>query len=271
MGKLIRWISIAGVIFVLFIAYGVMIEPNLLSIKNIEIGTGANNLRVVHFSDTHLDNNYNLKDLKKLVRIINLQNPDIVVFTGDFIDVVDNHQYPEDAIEVLSEINSKLGKFAVYGNHDYGAQGYKYYEDMMEKSGFQLLVNDSTIFLYQGQRIRISGMDDALLGKPNYDKVSDLFREDVYDILLLHEPDEAEHFLPHSVELLLAGHSHGGQVRIPFIGSITTPPLAEKYVKGIYNIGSTQNIYVSSGVGTTSLPIRVFNPPEIAVLDIKIG
>lgn len=271
MGKLLRWTSILIIMVVLIGAYGVMIEPNLLRVNHMEIGSGAYNLRVVHFTDTHLDNNYNIKDLQKLVRIINLQDPDIVVFTGDFIDSVDDHQYPEDAIVVLKEIKANLGKYAVYGNHDYGAKGYKYYSNMMQKSGFQLLVNDSRILLYEGQKIRISGLDDALLGSPDYEKVAGFFREDVYDILLLHEPDQADYFLPFSVELVLGGHSHGGQIRLPFIGAVTTPPLSEKYIKGLYKIGPTQNIYVSSGVGTTSIPARILNPPEIAVFDIKIG
>lgn len=271
-GRFLNKIVIVLLVVLMLLGYGIIIEPNLLKINNFEMGhISSGKLRVVQFSDTHLDNNYTIKNLEKLVRIINLQNPDIIVFTGDLIDCIDNHQYPEDALEVLKKLKAKSGKVAVFGNHDYGAQGYKYYEDMMNGAGFEVLVNSSVLYkVSEGININVVGLDDALLGNPDYEKVSSLITRKYFDLLIMHEPDEIEHFENDTYELALAGHSHGGQVRIPFIGEVNTPPLAKKYVKGMYDISEEKKLYVSPGVGTTVIPIRLFNIPEISVFDISL-
>ena len=227
--------------------------------------------RVVQFSDTHLDNNYTIKDLEKLVRIINLQEPDIIVFTGDLIDSVDDSRYPEHAMETLGRLDARLGKVAVFGNHDYGSQGYRYYREMMEAAGFEVLANEAVRYdAGGGMIVNVAGLDDALLGTPDYKKVSGLLTKKYFDIIVMHEPDEIEHFEQDSYELALAGHSHGGQIRLPFIGEISTPPLAKEYVRGMYEMGDGRKLYVSSGIGTTTIPVRLMNIPEIAVIDVKL-
>lgn len=270
--KFLSVVVILIVLIVLALGYGIVIEPNLLTVKNIEIGnqiTSSKKIRVVQFSDTHLDNNYNLNDLKKLVKIINQQNPDIVVFTGDFIDKVEGSDYPEAAAEHLHEISATYGKYAVFGNHDYGAQGHKYYNDMMVKSDFKVLINSSVVIdTGSGRKIKITGLDDSLLGNPDYKKVSSLLDEDYFNILLMHEPDEVEHFIEDPFDLALAGHSHGGQIRLPFVGAVKTPPLGKKYTKGLYEFDGDKKMFVSSGIGTTSIPIRILNIPEIVTIDI---
>lgn len=265
-------IVILMLLFLMILGYAMMIEPNLLRINKMEVGTlTKGKLRVVQFSDTHLDDNYTIRDLEKLVRIINHQNPDIIVFTGDLIDSVQDGQYPEDALKTLKKLDAGLIKVAVFGNHDYGLEGYKYYQDMMEGAGFRVLVNESVILNAGGEMmINIVGLDDALLGNPDYKKVSSLITKKYYDILVMHEPDEISHFEQDTYELALAGHSHGGQIRIPFIGEVNTPPLAKKYVKGMYEITEEKKLYVSSGIGTTVIPVRLMNIPEIAVIDVNI-
>ena len=265
-------IVILMLLFLMILGYAMMIEPNLLRINKMEVGTlTKGKLRVVQFSDTHLDDNYTIRDLEKLVRIINHQNPDIIVFTGDLIDSVQDGQYPEDALKTLKKLDAGLIKVAVFGNHDYGLEGYKYYQDMMEGAGFRVLVNESVILDAGGEiMINIVGLDDALLGNPDYKKVSSLITKKYYDILVMHEPDEISHFEQDTYELALAGHSHGGQIRIPFIGEVNTPPLAKKYVKGMYEITEEKKLYVSSGIGTTVIPVRLMNIPEIAIIDVNI-
>ena len=270
--RILNKIAILFVTGIMILGYGMMIEPNLLRINSMETGTlTKGKFRVVQFSDTHLDNNYTIKDLEKLVRIINLQEPDIVVFTGDLIDSVDDSRYPEHALETLGRLDARLGKVAVFGNHDYGSQGYRYYREMMEAAGFEVLVNESVRYDAGGDMtVNVVGLDDALLGTPDHKKVSGLLTRKYFDILVMHEPDEIGHFEQDSYELALAGHSHGGQIRLPFIGEISTPPLAKEYVRGMYEMGDGRKLYVSSGIGTTTIPVRLMNIPEIAVIDVKI-
>jgi len=271
-GRFLNKIVIMTLILLMLLGYGIMIEPNLLRINNFEIGyISSGKVRVVQFADTHLDNNYTIKNLEKLVRIINLQKPDIIVFTGDLIDCIDSHEYPEDALKALKNLEARIGKVAVFGNHDYGAQGYRYYEDTMNGAGFEVLINSSKLYTVSDKiKINVVGLDDALLGNPDYKKVSSLITKKYFDLLIMHEPDEVEHFEKDTYDLALAGHSHGGQIRIPFIGEINTPPLAKKYVKGLYDISEEKKLYVSSGVATTVIPVRLFNLPEIAVFDIML-
>ena len=270
--RILNKIAILFVTGIMILGYGMMIEPNLLRINSMETGTlTKGKFRVVQFSDTHLDNNYNIKDLEKLVRIINLQEPDIIVFTGDLIDSVDDSRYPEHALETLGRLDARLGKVAVFGNHDYGSQGYRYYREMMEAAGFEVLANEAVRYdAGGGMIVNVVGLDDALLGTPDHKKVSGLLTRKYFDILVMHEPDEIGHFEQDSYELALAGHSHGGQIRLPFIGEISTPPLAKEYVRGMYEMGDGRKLYVSSGIGTTTIPVRLMNIPEIAVIDVKI-
>lgn len=270
--RILNKIAILFVTGIMILGYGMMIEPNLLRINSMETGTlTKGKFRVVQFSDTHLDNNYTIKDLEKLVRIINLQEPDIIVFTGDLIDSVDDSRYPEHALETLGRLDARLGKVAVFGNHDYGSQGYRYYREMMEAAGFEVLANEAVRYdAGGGMIVNVAGLDDALLGTPDHKKVSGLLTRKYFDILVMHEPDEIGHFEQDSYELALAGHSHGGQIRLPFIGEISTPPLAKEYVRGMYEMGDGRKLYVSSGIGTTTIPVRLMNIPEIAVIDVKL-
>lgn len=248
------------------------LEPNLLKINKFELGTlSSANLRVVQFSDTHLGKFYSIKDLEKLTTVINMQQPDIIVFTGDLVDVIDENTDLNAISAVLGKMEAKKGKFAVYGNHDYGAQGHKYYKKTMESGGFKVLVNDAVQYhLTDKITVNVLGVDDGLLGKPDYEKINFLIKERYYDIVLLHEPDMIDLFEGEPYELALSGHTHGGQVRVPYKGALKKVPLGEKYDKGIYDISEEQKLYVSSGLGNTKMPFRFLNIPEIAVFDIKL-
>ena len=142
----------------------------------------------------------------------------------------------------------------------------------MEDSGFKILVNDqANVKLDSGKTISILGLDDALLGNPDVEKTVRNIKESNYNLLLLHEPDLSDKFVSYNIDLILAGHSHGGQVKIPFLGEIVTPPLAEKYKDGLYNFNTQRNtqLYVNSGIGNTKMPFRFMNVPEVSIFEIK--
>lgn len=270
--NILNKLIILALIAMMVLGYAMFLEPNLLRVNKFELGTlSSAKLKVVQFSDTHIGEYYSVKNLEKLVRVINMQEPDIIVFTGDLVDEINENTDLKSISSVLGTMKATKGKFAVYGNHDYGAQGHKYYKKTMENAGFKVLVNDAVQYHLNNKiSVNIVGVDDGLLGKPNYEKLNFLIKERYYDIVLLHEPDTIDTFEGEPYELALSGHTHGGQVRLPFKGALKKVPLGEKYDKGMYDISEEQKLYVSSGIGNTKMPFRFLNIPEIAVFDINL-
>lgn len=260
---------------IILFSYARFIEPVLLTVKHENIyshflNDKNDNIKIIHFSDSHISKFFVAKDLEKAVYKINAQNPHIVVFTGDLINKFneyDNKENTHEIWEVLSQINAPLGKYAVYGNHDYGGGAESAYKQIMTKSGFQLLVNENAII--DEYNINIIGMDDSIFGSFDKEAIISLLDEDYYNIIISHEPDVAGYFLEYSLDLFLAGHSHGGQVNLPFIRY--TPLLAQKYIRGIYNIDNYRQtkIYVNIGLGTSTIPLRFMAVPELTVITLN--
>lgn len=249
-------------------AYAYYIEPQKIIHKKRQILSPKipevfSDLKIVQFTDTHLGFHYSLEQFGALVKRMNAQNPDIVVFTGDLIDRPQTFTEKDPLINLLHKIDAKIGKYWVYGNHDHGGYGTKMVNEIMTESGFILLNNEHIILKSGSEQLMIAGIDDAILGNPNLDHAFANAEENNYTILLAHEPDFADLAVNYSVDLQLSGHSHGGQIRLPFIGHLYTPPYARKYVHGKYelNHGKT-TLFVSSGIGTTRLPLRLLCQPE---------
>ena len=252
------------------------IEPSWIDITSFTyshplIPKSFNNTRIVQFSDTHLGFQYNLSDLEKTIETIQSLNPDIICFTGDLIDHPNEYHVSAKLNTLLSELDAPLGKYSVYGNHDHGGYGTEMYKEIMLTNGFTLLINESNfITLKDGSQIIISGIDDAMLGKPNLDKSIPEQSNELFTILLSHAPDFADYATNYPIELQLSGHSHGGQIQIPILGAIVTPPFAEKYREGSYTLEHL-SLYVNRGLGTTRVPYRLFSRPEITVIDLQYG
>ena len=213
------------------------------------------------FCDVHLGGFYPEENLARIVDEINAQNADIVIFGGDFFDNYqrDKEQFDLEAIAAqLARIEAGEAKLAVFGNHDYGGGAARVFEQLFTAGGFTLLRNQS----YQSETLGLTffGADDYLLGSFNANlcETSSGFTP----VLVCHEPDTADYFQLDGVPLMLSGHTHGGQVRLPYLTELVMPRHGEKYIKGLYTLGETQ-LYVSSGIGMTKRPLRLFNPPEI--------
>lgn len=249
----------------LLILYSCYVEPNKLIIKEYKIENelipdSFDGLKIVHFSDIHYGSTVNLKYLKKIITIINKQNPDLVVFTGDFLDkrynLKDNEI--ENIKKELKKLTPTLGNYAVSGNHDI------VYEDDFKKilnESFTLLENEEKLIYYKDiTPISLVGLSDALETKVNYDvlkKENTLFR-----LILAHEPDEYEKIKDYNFNILLSGHSHNGQVRIPFVGALYTPTGSKKYYEEYYKLDNKE-LFISNGIGTSTLNIRFNSIPSI--------
>lgn len=277
MKKIIKFVTVLFIIIVAFYIHARFIEPNKFNINYESISSDfisqkVDNIRIVQFSDTHISDYFNINDLKKVVDSINGQNPDIVIFTGDLIDHYNNYGYKGDINkiwETLSEINAPLGKFAVYGNHDYGGGAEKVYKKIMDNSNFKILVNDNVKI--ESHNINVIGLDDAIFGNIDEDKIIKIIDDNYFNIVISHEPDIIDKYLEYNIDLFLAGHSHGGQVNIPILSANMLPPLGEKYINGIYKFENFREtvMYVNVGIGTSQVPLRFMATPEITVFNLN--
>ncbi|WP_188454557.1 metallophosphoesterase [Virgibacillus oceani] len=251
------------------------IEPNMLNInketiESAKIPNAFNDFKIVQFSDTHIGFHYTIDQLNDLVTKINNYNPDIIVFTGDLVDEPNTYHWNNKLIKVLRQLNAKYGKYWIYGNHDHGGYGTNIVRDVMKQSEFTLLQNNNTIISRGNEHINLAGIDDVMLGKPDLKQALNAASPKLFTILLAHEPDFADWAVKFPIDIQLSGHSHGGQVRFPFIGHLYTPAYAEKYVQGKHTFNDGKfTLYVSRGIGTTRLPYRFLCKPEIHVFTLK--
>lgn len=232
-----------------------------------DITDSYDGFKIVHFSDLHYGRIITEQELKIISEEINLINPDIVAFTGDLIDDsidIDNFN-DEKLISFLSSIKAKYGKYAVRGNHDYVIYADKI-KNLFADAGFTYLENSYDILYNESNdKIFIGGLDTSFYDKDDLDKTLAYQDENIsYKIMLTHEPDISDEIVnkDNTINLILAGHSHNGQVRLPFIGALTTPEKAKKYYDNYYKIQNT-NLYVSSGIGVSKVDFRLFNRPSI--------
>lgn len=268
-------LSIISVFILLIIAlpfYAWKVEPFLVHVNHVELGKKNERtpLNVVQISDLQVSEYFETNRIDKVIEKVNAQNPDILLFTGDLFD--NYSKYPEQMapmIEKLKAFKANIGKYAVWGNHDYGGGAVRVYEDVMSAGGFVVLRNQGeTLTLSDGRQVFLGGLDDSLLGNPS---VSDTlaYRQNYdYAITMTHEPDVADGFIGTDTQLVLAGHSHGSQVWLPFFPIKNV--LAEKYTRGLYQLDAITQLYVNTGIGTTSIHARFGVIPEVTQFTIYI-
>lgn len=271
--KILKVILILCIVGIAALAYMGLIEPNLLINTKITVSVPdkVTESKIVFFSDTHFGKLYNQSNIVKIVNKINDADPDAVIFGGDFFDnyARDNSLLDLEFLQKeLMKIKAPSGKFAIFGNHDMGGGAVRIYADFFSGAGFTVLKNSSIYFDKLG--IQLTGFDDSLLG--NKDESLYNLNNDSFNLLVSHEPDVAIDINSASNGLMLSGHSHGGQVWLPFVNKFIRPEGAKTYLKGLYkNCGENKNIslIVSSGIGVTMLPFRLFNPPEIVIISLE--
>ncbi len=223
-------------------------------------------LRVVHLSDFHAGPFLDAAALDDVIATANAAAPDVVALTGDFI----THRADEGVAlaGTFGRLEARLGAFAVFGNHDYRARREGEMEDAFARVGVTTLRNRGVAVERDGARVWIAGIEDveegkvvdldaALAGRAGGDAT----------ILLAHHPDVADDLGGRAIDLVLAGHTHGGQIRL-FGRSILGTSLRSRYRAGIYHAGSAR-LHVTRGIGVLVLPLRVGAPAEVAVLTLR--
>ena len=251
MKKLIRFLLIIILILSLLIIYARYGGTRGLITKEYQIETTIDDsfdgLKIVHFSDLHYLRITNKETTQSIIEEINLLNPDIVVFTGDLIDkdYKPNDKDISNLKELLTSIKSKYGKYSVLGEHDIKVEDT--IKDIYISSNFTLLDNSyDVIYGNNNNKLFIGGLSN----NPDIDKVMNYFteNEDInYKIILVHEPDYIDTITSkyNNTNLVLAGHSHNGQINIPYIKKLLLPEGSKKYYNNYYKVNNT-NLYISS-------------------------
>jgi len=279
---LLLLVMLASIITLIF-AYGILIEPRRLSITSHNIVSdklpaGFDGMTIVQFSDTHIGPHYSLRQLQQLVTTINSLNPNIIVFTGDLFDARrTNNLANRDPSPILAQLQAPLGKYAVYGNHDFGyTRNKRLSENYLDRAGFKILINEmDTVTLPSGESIHVIGLDDYLYGFPEAQSTLASLSADKFHLLLVHEPDVADFMTRYPIDLQLSGHSHGGQVSLPIVGALIRTALGRKYVGGTYRLQDKLRnarpyvLHVNRGIGTTRIKIRIGSVPELSVFTLQ--
>jgi predicted MPP superfamily phosphohydrolase len=227
-------------------------------------------MRIVQASDFHYAEYTEPFFLREMVRKINRLRPDMVVLTGDFISFAPlsasfARRCALACAEILGGIECPL-RYASLGNHDYFIKPHNV-AGPLEEHGIRVLTNAATALERDGKRLWLAGLGSMCTGdsQPRRAIPRTAAREAV--ILLAHEPDILPEVAQYNVDLMLSGHTHGGQVRFPFLPPYHLPEFGQKYVEGWFRLGATQ-MYVNRGIGAVGLPFRFRCPPEITVITL---
>lgn len=248
------------------------IEPNILLTKSqkLEIpnwNKDLNGFKIALVTDIHLGTRFvDLKKLDKIVKTINAKNSDLIVIGGDLdAKSIANKKYSTAQIaNILKNLKSKHGVIAVMGNHDYVPR--KIIKEIYAKSGIKVLEQEDFFINHNGKLIRLVGFKDLWHLKSNPSEVVGTMYKTIPTVVLTHNPDSFSQ-MPNFVSLTLSGHTHGGEIVFPFIGSFFIPSeYGQRYRNG-YIIENNKHLFVSRGVATLSGG-RFSDPPEINILTL---
>jgi len=221
--------------------------------------------RIVQISDIHYYTFTTLELVERAVEMANGLTPDLIVLTGDFVWHEAEHVF--DLVPYLAQLNAKHGVYAGLGNHDHWTD-VDVVSHAIEQEGLPLLVNQGVPIAVGKSTLYLASLDDGWSGKPDLAGAMANWSEDAITVLLMHEPDLAPRYaIDKRIHLQLSGHSHGGQVRLPFYGALILPYLSWKYPMGLYKVDGMW-LYTNRGLGTTNVPVRVNCAPEITELTL---
>ena len=265
------------VALVIWIAWGnTALELNTYTVSSAKLPESFDGYRIAHVSDLH--NTEMGKDNEKLLAMLRDADPDMIAITGDLID--SRNTDIEVALQFVREAVKIAPCYYVTGNHEARVNEYGELKAGMEAAGVTVLEDVKTKISMEGETITLIGVND-----PSYQtdylfgdsetvmntKLEELHTEDgEFTVLLSHRPELFDAYTDHGIDLVLSGHAHGGQFRLPFIGGLVAPNQGffPEYDAGIYTEGNT-NMLVSRGIGNSILPFRINNRPEVILIELQ--
>lgn len=242
---------------------------------NHNIPIDFDNYKIVQISDFHNTKYKNLTN--ELINEIEKQKPNIIVLTGDLID--SNKTDIDVAINFIKNINNIAPIYFIFGNHEANIINFSKFKEQLEENKVIILDNKTEVLKINEAEMNLIGIDDPRMTHENFVLDSEIikieldsvkYNENKYTILLSHRPELLDTYVEKELNLVLTGHAHGGQIRIPFIGGIIAPNqgIFPKYTSGMFEEHKTTMI-VSRGIGNSILPFRINNRPELVVITLN--
>jgi predicted MPP superfamily phosphohydrolase len=275
--KLIKFFSATGLAAFLSSYYSLEFEPSWVDISQVQVSLPKlpkpfQDYKIVQISDLHMGGWMNRTHLEDVLLHVREQSPDLIVITGDFVighswsDEIE--QASHDFIEVMSPLSLEYKVIGVMGNHDHWTDVLKV-KSMLSAAGIISLQNDIYRLTKNSEDLYIAGLDDVSEGKHRLEEVELKLPQNAKAILLAHEPDYATTTSKSGKFMMqLSGHSHGGQVVIPFVGPPVLPRWGRRYPAGLYQVGE-MFLYTNRGIGMTSPFVRFNCRPEITVFTLQ--
>ncbi|MDZ4742132.1 MAG: metallophosphoesterase [Verrucomicrobiota bacterium] len=275
----------AGV-FTLGSAYTLGVEPTLVevtrqSLKIVGLPKAFNGMRLAHITDLHRSHLVSLDYLYDCVAKVNSLHADLLLVTGDYITGRQNvsglkrklygkgvevEEFMSECAGAIGRAKTRYGTFASLGNHDHWFNG-DYVTRSLTEEGVTVLRNKNTLIEESGQTLEIVGLGDLWTEKLDFQKAFS-GTQGAFQIVLMHNPDTFEKWDRPGSHMILSGHTHGGQVNIPFFGAPIVPSkYGNKYAQGLFQKGNTR-MYVNRGLGSIAPPVRFNCRPEIALIEL---
>lgn len=276
--RIIIWSCIAAVLAILiFSAFNSGLTVRHYNVFTDKIPSGSS-IKIVVIADLH--SVYYGEEQELLISKIKQQQPDIIALAGD---IIDDNESEEGAIAFLEGINGIAPTYYVTGNHEIWSGEYLRIKDLVSSYGYTVLSNESKYISINGAELCVSGTDDPYILEYSEDNEKACMQSDeellygfseldsdTFNILIAHRPERYDLYQQYDIDLVLSGHAHGGQIRLPgFINGFVAPDQGffPKYAGGEYKENG-QTMIVSRGLGFYAGVPRIFNPPEIVVVDI---
>jgi uncharacterized protein len=257
---------------------GFLLEPNLprvvrRTLSLIRWPERLNGFTVALLSDFHYDPYFSVHPLHAAIPLVNDLHPDLIVLTGDFVTAPSFGNprkaaaLAEPCARLLRQMTAPHGLWAVLGNHDEDTDPVRVTR-ALQSENIHVLANESQAIERDGARFWLAGVRDAFSDAVDVPQTLRGIPAGEAVVLLAHEPDFADTVSRFPVDLQLSGHSHGGQIRVPFLPPLYLPELGKKYYAGTYRIGPL-TLYTNVGLGTMGIAARLFCPPEITLLTLR--
>ncbi len=246
--------------------YVIAIEPNWITVERVAIHDQAlanslAGLKIVQISDIHIRNELRFRE-QQLIEVINDLQPDLLFITGDFLQNIDELRALE---ELLNRVTARYGVYGVTGNTDYHRFNVDELVKQLAPTGLIMLRNEHRrIELGNGKVLWLAGVDDPVTKRDNLKKALAGIPTGEPVLLLAHGPNIISKAVKEKINLVLVGHTHGGQVGIPFLVRLSNYANRTTYLSGLFEEGATK-MYVNRGVGTKTLPVRLFCRPEVTL------
>lgn len=277
----VAFIGCLSLFFFCVVFYGSFIEPQLITVTRKTVSLDIDHpITIAVISDLHVGPYKGEKFIARVVKKVNALMPDIVLVVGDLVLTEEVTPEAIEALSPLKDLKPGIGTFSVTGNHDHGV--YRMFNDNQKRPedhsellvkklrefGITVLENDATTVRLGTDSIAIAGIDDLFSRKTDFDQTLARIPANMPVILMAHNPDIILYNLSLVADLIVSGHTHGGQLRLPGYGPLSALPtrLGRKFDQGLFTLKDGGTLAITRGVGESGPRARLFAPPEILLL-----